>query len=54
MGCILSTERTVDGTDEPIRRPAVETQTENRIVDTVREGEGRVERAAWKHVHDHM
>ena len=36
--CILSTKRTVDGTDEPICRPAVETQMENRIVDTVGEG----------------
>ena len=40
MGRVLSAKRTVDGTDERIFRAAVETQTENRIVDTVGEGEG--------------
>ena len=30
----------VDGTDEPICREAVETDTENRLADPVREGEG--------------
>ena len=44
-----------DGADEPICRAAVEMQTENRLVDTVgKERVGRMERAAWKHIHYHM
>ena len=43
-----------DGTDEPVCRAAVETDTENRLVDTVgKERVGRMERAAWKHIHYH-
>lgn len=40
-------ERTVDGTDEPICRPAVETQTENRMWTWCGKERDELERAAW-------
>ena len=38
-----------DGTDEPVCGAAIEMQTQNRLVDTVREGEGGTNRAVLKH-----
>ena len=44
-----------NGTNESICRAGIETDVENRLVDTVEEGEGvRIERAALKHTHSHM
>lgn len=42
-------------TDEPVRKEAMEMQTENRTVDTAGEGDGGMnERVAWKRIHYHM
>ena len=45
-----------DGTDEPIRRAAMETQTWGTDLWTQsgKDREGRMERVAWKHLHYHM
>lgn len=54
MGCILSTKRPVDDTDESLCRAAVEIQTEKRIVDTVGEERvGQTERVAVE-IHNHI
>ena len=39
-----------NGNDEPICRAGIETQTENRLVDTAGGGEGGTNRVAMKHI----